>query len=209
MELPHEQRITEKLSEMANVQMKKFVSRFFETSTARNLETIERGFLNLTSSRWRFSKIHKHFKDRQRLNLSFRDFIENMKNSSKDSAEEMENLLSEEKKDEITTKAFNEYMTNISDMMRRRMDRYKTRLDKGRMSCIMTQVKKSVERTKTEIQTLVNDFNAKNFDEFDEEIESYVRKIIDCSDTISENYENCLKSEGFEECLENYIQVFC
>lgn len=160
-------------------------------------------------SSWRFCEIYANFSnDRKHLGLPFHKFIERIRNVSKQSVTEMENLLREDKKEEITSKAFNEYMVEISELIKRKMNHNRELIEKGNKTCILAQVKKASDKNEEEAEVSLKKFHTQTYIEFEDRLEIYLEKINRISEIISLKYEECSKSANiFEKCLNNYIKV--
>lgn len=188
--------------------MKKYTKEFYDKSIEKKSEIIEKLFLNVTDCRWKLNKIHKHFKkDKKHLDSPFLEFIEKMRNSSKAAVSEIENLIKEEVKHKITSKAFDEYMVELDRLMKKKATVYTDRINRSKLSCLMTQSRKRMDENKDKLQAFVDHFSNETLYKFKDRVENYLDKVNMCSLVVGKKYQECLKSGETEACLEKYAKV--
>jgi hypothetical protein len=200
--------ISEKLIGIASKQMNRGLKEAHDGLKTHNAKLIKTAFLNATACRWKFSRISKHWSsDPQHQGEAFEAFIDECKTCSKDYVSEMEKLMSPDLQNEIADKALEDYSNSLEDLMKRSMTRYTNRLEKGKISCIMNQVKKGIDESKAEMDELKDKFKKETENSFETQMEKYLEKMNIIESTITGKYESCYNTDDFESCLENFVQV--
>lgn len=189
--------------------MRKILNEAHSELKAHNAKLIETTFLNATNVRWKFSRIEKHFvKVPDRKGNLFHVFLEELKSISKDKIAEMEKLMGVEFQNEVADEALEQYSNDLEELAKTSMEKYKERIEKGRISCLVTQFKQGGKERRGEMEELKEKFRKETEGNFEEQMNGYLKKMTLIEYTVSAKYESCYQnSETFESCLNSFVEV--
>lgn len=169
------------------------------------LELIDKVYLNATSCRWKFSKINSDACARVEDSDFCKEFSESLKISSKDFVGELKKIMDDN--EDMDEQAFTDYLDEVHLVLKRIMDRYSDKIEKGRLGCYFTQVRKQMEGFKEEFRNENNKFLDETLEDFADQVLHYQDEINKYNQKITTSYRICMHGSDIKTCLADYLKV--